>query len=227
MGLEFDSIRKHYGPVTALAGISLTVEPDTIHCIAGPNGAGKTTLLRVALGLTQPTAGTVTVDGSCGAAFQTASIFSDLTVAENLSTFAGMAGHVDDAWANHVVEELGLGPVQGRVARALSVGYRNRLDLAAGLITGHNYLVCDEPLGDVDAPTRGRLVDLLAAVEGGVLLSTHELEPFAAICDQLTILDRGRVLADVRVETVEGDLQDHYEATLAGRSTDRDRSGDG
>lgn len=217
MALQMRDVRKVYGAVTALDGVSLTVEPGTVHCLAGPNGSGKTTLLRVALGLTRPTAGRVSLpDGTLGAAFQTPSVFDDLTVAENLASFDGMARGADPDRRRHVVEQLGLTDVRDRVAGDLSTGFRKRLDLAAGLVTGHEYLVCDEPLADVDDATRRRVVDLLGGLDGAVLVATHDLDAFAEVCDRLTVLSAGRVVLDADAADLDGPPDERYAEALGG-----------
>lgn len=194
MALVLEAVHRTYGPATALAGVSLTVAPGSVHVLAGPNGSGKTTLVRIALGLTRPDAGRVSTDGSRGAAFQEPSLFTDLTVGQNLAAFAGMAGAVDADWRDHVVEQLALAPVGDRAVGALSAGLRKRVDLAAGLLTGHAYICCDEPLADVDAPSRAAVVDLIDAVDAGVLVATHDVSRFASIADHVTVLDEGSVV---------------------------------
>lgn len=215
MALAFTDVRKTYGAVVALEGVSLTVEPGTVHCLAGPNGSGKTTLLRVALGLTRPTAGSVAVsDGRIGATFQTPSVFADLTVAENLATVAALTGRTDPDRRRRIEARLGLTDVRNRVARDLSAGYRKRLDLAAGILPGHAYLLCDEPLADVDAPARQEIVDLLAERDAAVLVATHDVDAFGGVCDRLTVLVDGQVALDQPAAAHDGRLSDQYAGAL-------------
>lgn len=195
MSVRIRNVRKTYGDVAALRDVTLTVEPGTVHCLAGPNGSGKTTLLRVVLGLTPVSGGAVAVpDGTVGAGFQDPSVFADLSVAENLDTFGAMAPDAPD-WRDVVVETLGLAHVRDRVAGDLSVGYRKKLDLALGFLARPDHLLLDEPLADLDDVARERVVELVRAYPGAVLVSTHHLAAFDP-CDRLTVLRDGEVVLD-------------------------------
>lgn len=202
-------VRKRYGPVVALDGVDLTVEPGTLHCLAGPNGSGKTTLMRIVLGLTDATGGSVAVGGTVGCSFQTASVFEALTVAENLAAFGRMTA-IDPDWRETVVERLALDDVRGRVAAELSEGYRKKLDLALGLVKRPDVVLLDEPLADLDDASRVRVVELLADYEGAVLVSSHNLEAFAPLCDRLTVVYEGEVVLDADRPELAGDPAERY-----------------
>jgi len=221
--LELAGVVRRFGGVTALDGVDLAVEGGHLHCLAGSNGSGKTTLLEVALGLTRPDEGAVTVRGDAGASFQRPSFYADLTVAENLSVFGAVAG-ADPEWRSTLTGRLGLDAVAGRPAGDLSDGYARRLDLALALVGGPDLVLVDEPLADLDDVAVERVLDLLAAYpdpdDGAVVVATHRLDRFADVCDRLTVLDRGRVLFDGDPAELPGDrdatLRERYVGLVLG-----------
>jgi ABC-2 type transport system ATP-binding protein len=188
-------LTKTYGDATALDDVTVSFG-EGLHCLAGPNGSGKTTLFRVLAGLTRPDSGSVIAPASLGCAFQTPSVYPDLTVAENLDAFASLTG-ADGGWRAHLVEELGLASERDRAASALSGGYRRKLDLALALLKQPDALLLDEPLADLDPATRRQLVAVATdyAADHAVLASTHHLDAFAADYDSLTVVADGRVEA--------------------------------
>lgn len=212
---RLDGVTKRYGDVVALDGVTLEVA-DGFHCLVGPNGSGKSTLVRILLGLTSPSAGSVTVDCPIGVAFQQPSFYGDLTVAENLDVFGSFAG-VESEWREEVVEGVGLTDVLDRPAGALSAGYEKKLDLALGLVTEPDLLLLDEPLADLDDATKARLVELLAAFadDHAVLAATHNLATFASVCDHLTVLQYGAIVLDEPRSSLPEDLRNAY-LTAAG-----------
>lgn len=214
--LEIKELVKRYGDVTAVAGVSLEIDPG-VHCFAGPNGSGKTTLLRCIAGISRPTSGSVAVPGDVNYAFQTPSVYADLTVADNLAVFAGF-GDVSDAWRAELEERLGLGPMLDREAAALSDGYRKRLDLALSLLDRPRVLLLDEPLADLDPATRDAILDVVREYATGdryVIASTHNLDHFADLVDRLTVMYLGRVVADEPRDSFEDvGPQEAYERAL-------------
>lgn len=197
--LRLSGVRKEYGPVVALDGVDLAVERGRLHLLAGPNGSGKSTALRLLLGLAGPTDGTVDRDGaSVDAGFQRPAFYPDLSVRENLDVFCELSG-ASAEWRDEVVDRLDLDRVESRRAGALSGGYAKKLDLSLAIAGRPDYLLLDEPLGDLDDRTRESVVDLLAAYRddgNGVLVSSHRVEAFDCVADRMTVLDRGTVRFD-------------------------------
>lgn len=212
--LVVDGVTKRYGKVIALDDVSLRVEPGTIHCLLGPNGSGKTTLFHVVLGLTRPTSGTVDRgDATIGCGFQTATYYPDLTVAENLRTFAGVVGDVDPDWRERVLEELALDRVRDRTAGDLSGGWGKRLDLALAVLSKPDYVVLDEPLDDLDDVVRQRVLEFFGtyrAEAGAILVATHRAAAFDGLADHLTVLDTGDVVFDAPTDALEGSIERAY-----------------
>lgn len=219
--IRIDDLTRHFGDVTALRAVDLTVADAGVHALVGTNGSGKTTLLRAVLGLVAPSGGHVEREGSLSAAFQRPSFYEMLTVAENLSAFGGLVG-ADAARVDRVAGRLGLDPVRDRIAGDLSGGYARKLDLALALAKAPDHLLLDEPLGDLDDATARELVAVVAdyAERGSVLVSTHDLPAFAPHVDRLTVLRDGRVVLDAPREELpagpEGLRSAYLDAALDG-----------
>src|SRR6056297_3607094 len=110
--IRLDGVSKRYDGVAALDGVDLRVAPGRLHAVVGPNGSGKSTLFSLVLGLARPSAGTVhRPDERVGCSFQTPSVYPDLSVDENLRTFAAM-GDAGDEWVGTLRRDLGLDGVR-------------------------------------------------------------------------------------------------------------------
>lgn len=198
-------LTKDFGPVRALDSVSLALEETGLHCLVGPNGSGKTTLIRALLSLTRPTDGEVhrpTVE--VGASFQQPNFFPDLTVSENLDVFESLSGGAEAAWRAEIVESLRLDRETHRRAADLSGGFAKKLDLAIALIKRPRYLFVDEPLANLDDVSRLTLVEFLGRYsrDHSVVVSSHDVTPFADALDRLTIMYDGAVLYDGTEETL-------------------------
>jgi ABC-2 type transport system ATP-binding protein len=178
-----------------------------VHGLVGPNGAGKTTLLGLLLGLTEPDCGDLEIlgvavrrtlalpDGVAGFV-DGPGLYPSLTAQQNLAALARLRGEgserIDDA-----LEEVGLAEVADDRVRGFSLGMRQRLGLAAALVTQPRLLVLDEPANGLDpAGTRhvNRVLTGLAARDTAVVLSSHRMDDLAALCSEVTLLIAGRVL---------------------------------
>jgi ABC-2 type transport system ATP-binding protein len=191
-------VHKSYGAVEALRGVSLEVEPGLVHCLAGPNGSGKSTLFRIMLGLTQPTAGTVTrpAGNVVGAGFQEPAFYGSLTVAENLDVFGALSGTPGEEWVEEVVDVFELDRVRHRIAGDLSGGFSKQLDLALGLLKRPSVLLLDEPLADLDDLNQRSLLAFLreyAAAGNAVVISSHRIDELGPAIDRLTVVYDGEI----------------------------------
>jgi ABC-2 type transport system ATP-binding protein len=195
---------KTFGPVTALDGVDLTVLPGTVHGLLGPNGAGKTTLLRALLGLVRLDAGVLDVPGTVGGFVEAPGAYPYLTGRQNLELLAALddrPGDVDEALARVDLVERADTKVRG-----WSLGMRQRLGIAAGLLRRPDVLVLDEPANGLDPLGARALRDLVRGLADGgltVLLCSHDLAEVDAVCDEVTVMVRGRVrwagaIADLR-----------------------------
>lgn len=207
-----EGLARSFGPVTAVAGLDLTVGRGELFGVVGPDGAGKTTLLRMLAGVLRPTAGDALIDGVSvarqpervkhGLAYmsQRFGLYADLTVAENIAFYADLY-RVPRADRPARLEELyrfsGLGPFTGRLAGALSGGMKQKLSLCCALIHRPPLLLLDEPTFGVDPISRRDLWLIIhGLVAGGttVVASTAYLDE-AERCDRVLLLHEGRALA--------------------------------
>ncbi|HEU5417718.1 MAG TPA: ABC transporter ATP-binding protein, partial [Streptosporangiaceae bacterium] len=199
---------KRFGEVIALDGVDLDAAPGRIHGVAGPNGAGKTTLLGMLLGLTVPDSGSIEILGTpvsrALAAPEGVAGFVDgpglypaLTARRNLAVLAALRGRdARTAGIKEVLGEVGLTDVADDRVRGFSLGMRQRLGLAAALLTGPRLLVLDEPVNGLDLAGKNqvhRVLTRLAADGTAVVLSSHRMADIGALCPEVTIVSRGRV----------------------------------
>jgi oleandomycin transport system ATP-binding protein len=216
--VEVRGLVKHYGATKALDGVDLDVRQGTVLGVLGPNGAGKTTLVRVLSTLIQPDAGTARVAGYdvlrqprelrrvIGLTGQYASVDEALSGWENLY----MIGRLLDlsrkearARAGDLLERFSLTEAAKRPAKGYSGGMRRRLDLAASMIGHPAVLYLDEPTTGLDPRTRNEVweeVQRMVAEGATVLLTTQYMEEAEQLAHELTVFDRGRVIAAGRVD---------------------------
>jgi ABC-2 type transport system ATP-binding protein len=201
-------ITKCFGDVVALDGIDLDVAPGRIHGVVGPNGAGKTTLLGLMLGLAVADSGSLAILGApVGRALAAPDgvagfvdgpgLYPSLTARRNLSALAALRGRdALTAGINEVLSEVGLTDVADDRVRGFSLGMRQRLGLAAALLTTPRLLVLDEPVNGLDPAGKNQVHRVLARLaEAGtaVVLSSHRMDDVDALCSEVTIVGRGRV----------------------------------
>ncbi|MFJ6393107.1 ABC transporter ATP-binding protein [Streptomyces sp. NPDC091972] len=202
-------ITKCFGDVVALDGVDLDVTHGRIHGLVGPNGAGKTTLLGLLLGLAVADAGRLEVLGTpVGRAFTAPDgvagfvdgpgLYPSLTARQNLAALAGLRGRdARTADVDDVLDQVGLTDVADDKARGFSLGMRQRLGLAAALLTRPRLLVLDEPSNGLDPAGKRHVhgvLNRLAADGTSVVVSSHRMDDLEAMCSEVTILAVGRVV---------------------------------
>src|SRR4051812_27620589 len=202
-------ITKCFGDVVALDGIDLDVAPGQIHGLVGPNGAGKTTLLGLLLGLAVADGGQLEILGvPVGRAFAAPDgvagfvdgpgLYPSLTARQNLAALAELRGREGrTAGIDDVLDQVGLTDVADDKARGFSLGMRQRLGLAAALLTEPRLLVLDEPANGLDPAGKKHVhgvLNRLAAGGTSVVLSSHRMDDLEALCSEVTILATGRVV---------------------------------
>ncbi|WP_428952281.1 ABC transporter ATP-binding protein [Streptomyces sp. cg35] len=202
------------GPVDAVRGIDLRVEPGEILGFLGPNGAGKTTTLRMLTTLLPPTGGAATVAGcdlatdpagvrrAVGYVAQSGGVDPAVSVREELVTqgrLYRLTKRQAVARADELADALGLAELMDRKAAALSGGQRRRLDIALGLAHRPAVLFLDEPTTGLDPGSRSDLWDLVRRLRAEfgttVFLTTHYLDEADALADRIVVVDRGVVAA--------------------------------
>ena len=213
--LWVEGVSKRYGSLRALDGVSLSMEAG-ITGLLGPNGAGKTTLLRCLATVLAPDSGDIRVLGrdpdrpserteirrQIGYMPQEAGFYRSFTVFDFLDYIAILKEEVDREQRHGDVRRvLGLVGLENRSTdkiRKLSGGMRQRLALAQALLNEPQVLLLDEPTAGLDPEQRLRFRDMLSRLSefGAVLLSTHQTEDVAALCDRVVVLDGGRVRFD-------------------------------
>jgi len=221
--IEIDGLRKRFGPVQALDGMTFTVRPGLVTGFVGPNGAGKSTTMRVVVGLDAPDAGTATIGGRpyhslknplrhVGSLLDAGALQPSRSGRNHLLWLArsqGLtAGRVDA-----VIALSGLGPAARRRAGGYSLGMRQRLGLAAALLGDPPALIFDEPYNGMDPEgivwMKGFL-RALAAQGRAVLVSSHLMSELEDTADHLVVVGRGRVIADTSVADLIAAASGHH-----------------
>ncbi len=210
--VEVIDVRRTFGKVRAIDGLSLSVPTGNVVGIVGPNGAGKTTLIDMICGLVRPSSGTVRVLGenvaTSGAALrsrigvlpQETALYEEVTAQQNLN-FAASLYNVPRAEAriDEVLELVGLRQRANDVVRGFSGGMQRRLAIARALLHNPPLLILDEPTVGVDVEARHQIwahVRSLRATGRTVVLTTNYLDEAEALCDRVAILREGKLLAE-------------------------------
>lgn len=209
LAVDVRGLRKRYGDVTAVDGMDLAIRKGEVLGLLGPNGAGKSTTVEIIQGHRSRDAGEVTVLGAdpasatrawrsrVGIVWQDESAPAELTVRETVRHFARYYPRPRDP--EEVIALVGLEAKAGSRIKALSGGQRRRLDVALGVIGGPKLLLLDEPTTGFDPAARRRfwaLIRTLAQEGTTILLTTHYLEEAEALADRLTVVARGRIVAE-------------------------------
>ncbi|HEY0640333.1 MAG TPA: ABC transporter ATP-binding protein [Pseudonocardiaceae bacterium] len=204
-----EDLRKNYGSLAAVDGVSFSVADGEFFGILGPNGAGKTTTLELMEGLREPDGGSVTLLGErpwprnprllprIGVQLQASSFFEKLTAREQLETFASLYG-IGPAVADEMLDVVGLADKADTREDKLSGGQRQRLSIACALVHRPDVVFLDEPTAALDPQARRNLWDVLRAIQGQgrtIVYTTHYLDEAEALCDRVAIMDHGKVLA--------------------------------
>jgi len=243
--IETNALTKRYGARTIVRDFSFAVHPGEVYALVGPNGAGKTTVIRLVSGLAFPTSGTVRMLGHdphetpavrrrLGAVVEApAAFYPYMSGRSNLRLHADLAGGVPAARVDEVLEQVELGDAADRKVGVYSLGMRQRLGVAAALLTRPEVLILDEPASGMD-PLSLHLVHgvLRDAASSGtsVLLSTHHLDEVVAYCTHVGIMEEGALIDEVdlrhrgaRVRVQVDDLE-RAQRALAAESWARDLS---
>jgi ABC-2 type transport system ATP-binding protein len=224
LAIEAEGLRKSYKDVCALDGVDLQVPAGTVLGLLGPNGAGKTTAVRILTTLLPPDGGSARVAGldvtrqaaelrtKIGLAGQYAAVDENLTGAENLE-MVGRLYHLPKGEparrAAELLERFDLSDAADRLVRTYSGGMRRRLDLAAALVARPPVLFLDEPTTGLDPRSRIALWETIEGrVAGGttVLLTTQYLDEADRLADRISVIDRGRVIAEGSADELKDQL---------------------
>ena len=221
--IEVRDLRKSYGSLRAVDGVSFDLHPGETFGLLGPNGAGKTTTIHLMVGVLKPDAGSVRINGGAdptrpevrrqiGIAPQAQALYADLTGEENLAFFARLYGLAGARLAERVawaLEFSGLADRRKHAVRTYSGGMQRRLNLAVALVHDPPVLFLDEPTVGVDPQSRNHIFDSIEALKKQgrtILYTTHYMEEAQRLCDRVAIMDRGKILA---LDTVSGLIDAH------------------
>ena len=215
--LELHDLTKRYGDVVALDGASFEVKPGRMVGFLGPNGSGKTTAMRSVFGLVRPDSGRVTWDGRplsaddarrFGYMPEARGLYPKMTVGDQVEYFARIHG-ADSAGAKAQVarwlDRLDLAERRESKVETLSHGNQQRVQLAVSLAFESDLLILDEPLSGLDpivVATMGDVIREEARRGAGVLFSSHQLDLVEDLCDDVVIINRGRVVVQGALEAV-------------------------
>ena len=232
--LETSGLTKRFGAFAAVDGVDLRVEDGSIHALIGPNGAGKTTCFNLLSKFLQPTAGTIRFAGrditqaapenvarlGLVRSFQISAVFASMSVLENVRLALQRAsGESYDFWrserglavfdekARGLLDDVGLSDVAASPAGVLPYGRKRALELAATLALEPRLMLLDEPTAGMAAADVERIVALIRRVRAGrtIVIVEHNLSVVADLCDRITVLARGRVLAEGDYAAVSAD----------------------
>jgi branched-chain amino acid transport system ATP-binding protein len=229
--LEASGLTREFGGFVAVNDVDLKIRAGTIHALIGPNGAGKTTCFNMLTKFLQPTRGTIRFKGQditslqpadvsrlgLGRSFQISAVFPRLTVLENVRVaLQRLGGGSFDFWrssrrlaqhedrARQLLDDVGLSGLEGRLAALLPYGRKRALEIATTLALDPQMMLLDEPTAGMTDEDVERIVALIrrVRVERTILMVEHNLSVVEGLCDQVTVLARGSILAEGDYATV-------------------------
>jgi sodium transport system ATP-binding protein len=233
VAVRVDRLEKQLGPNKVLRGISFEARSGEIFGLLGPNGAGKTTTLRIICTLLAPDAGSVEVLGfdvrtapaevrrRVGVVTAEIGVYPRLTARENIRYFAELSGVIDgelDRKVGAVIDRLDMASFAGQRAESLSSGQKQKVAIARAIVHDPPVLMFDEPTSNLDVlASRDVRQFMVESKDRGkcVIFSTHVLHDAERLCDRVTIIHQGRVIAGGETMAVRGSYQDLEDSFLA------------
>lgn len=233
--IEVKELTKKYGASTAVKSLSLTVEKGHIYGFLGPNGAGKSTTMNIITGCLAATDGTVTVNGydiyeeanrakrCIGYLPEFPPLYNDMTPAEYLR-FVARAKKVSppkmEKEISRVMEKTGVTEVKDRLIRNLSKGYKQRVGIAQTLLGDPEFIILDEPTVGLDPLQLIGIRELIVSLkeDHGVILSSHIMGEIEAVCDSVTMICHGEVVASGTFDELEEKYGDMIRLTVKGEN---------
>ena len=224
--LETKDLRKSFGALDAVDGVSLAIEPGALHSIIGPNGAGKTTLFNLLTGTMAPTSGRIVFDGrditgtpahrvahlGLARSFQRTNVFPAFSLFDNvwIAAFAcapswrGLAWRRSDRYpevearARAALADVGLADQAAKPVREVSHGEQRQLELAIALAAAPRVLLLDEPAAGLSPEETQRLVALVRALKGRytIVLIEHKIDIIMSVSDRISVMHLGRLIAE-------------------------------
>ena len=239
--IEVRNLRKRFGGVTAVNGISFAARNGKITGILGENGAGKTTTLALICGLLTPDAGSIRIDGAAGGGLETRrrigalldhqGLYPRLTARENIAYFGalqGLSAAALDRRVEHVLAALGLDRIADRRSEGFSQGERLKVALGRVLVHAPENLLLDEVTNGLDVPAVRSVRALLRGMRDDghcIVFSSHVLEEVSSLCDNIVVISKGQVAAEGSPAVIcrETGTQTLEEAFVALTRTEKER----
>jgi len=226
MSISVKNLSRHYDKQKAVDSISFEAKPGRILGFLGPNGAGKSTTMRMLTGYLAPTSGNAEISGKnivnqaivakkhIGYLPENTPLYTDMYIKEFLN-FVGQTYQLKNLSnrVDEVIKMVGLTPEQHKKIGMLSKGYRQRVGLAQAIIHDPEVLILDEPTSGLDP---NQLVEIRALIKSlgkdkTVIISTHIMQEVEAICDDIIIINKGKIVAN---DTIEGIKKTHNQSSL-------------
>lgn len=215
--IEADGLRKSFGNIKAVDGISLAVMPGEVLGFLGPNGAGKSTTMKMITGFLEPDSGTARIAGydvqeqpraakaRLGYLPEGAPAYAEMTPAGFLRFIAavrGLRGSEAHRRVDIAVEKTGLNSVLHQSIETLSKGFKRRVGIAQAILHDPDVLIMDEPTDGLDPNQKHQVRELIRemARDKAIIVSTHILEEVEAVCSRAVVIDKGRIVADGTAE---------------------------
>ena len=215
--LNISKLRKSFADVVAVDGVTITVEQGEVHGILGPNGAGKSTTINCITGLLSYDEGSVTYeDGqtiskwkrNIGYIPQDLAIYPDLSAEENVRFFCslyGFRGNELKKKTDEALDFVGLLEVKRKKASEFSGGMKRRLNMACGIVHSPKLIIMDEPTVGIDPQSRNRILENVRALNkkgATIIYTTHYMPEVEEICNKITVIDHGKVIASGTKEEI-------------------------
>jgi ABC-2 type transport system ATP-binding protein len=203
--LTVKNLVKYYGKICAVNNISFNIAPGICFGLLGPNGAGKTTTIEIIEGITHPTSGEILYNDAprdrsfwerIGVQFQSTELFAFLTVRESIQTF--MRLYRNQVSLEQLIRICSLEDIQHQENRKISGGQKQRLMLAIALANNPDLIFLDEPTTGLDPQSRRHLWEIVSAIKQKgktIVLTTHYMEEAQILCDEIIIVDKGKIIA--------------------------------
>ncbi|WP_419801259.1 ATP-binding cassette domain-containing protein [Mucilaginibacter sp.] len=226
MSIQVQNLTKIYGTQKAIDSISFSAEPGKVLGFLGPNGAGKSTTMKILTCFIPQTSGTAMVSGfdtikealqvrqQIGYLPESNALYQDLYVKEALAFVASIHKiHEPEKRIAEIIEQTGLGPEQKKKIGQLSKGYKQRVGLAQAILHNPQVLILDEPTSGLDPNQLIGIRNLIKELGKNktVVLSTHIMQEVEAVCDQVVIINKGKIVAD---QTLPNLYQQYPQQTL-------------
>ncbi len=232
--IQARGLHKSFKKVKAVQGVDFTLAKGEYVALLGPNGAGKTTLVEMIEGIRTPDKGEILVRGLSvknnkaalygilGISFQETRFLEKITVLETVRLFASFYSQPDEK-IKKVIDLVGLDEKKDAYTKNLSGGQRQRLALGIALINDPEILILDEPTTGLDPTARREIWDILLKLREkkgtSLILTTHYMEEATQLCDRIIIMDKGRFLAEGKLDELLGKMNMHHVALFGVEGT--------